>query len=162
ASARRPSDLSPGAASPQSKVNGAPADGTSVIRPAYVETPSASLELSATAQWLQKSLLTVGSRDAAASIRASQPLPPNAPRDTEPLAKAFSASIAQSGLFYESHLADWVVQRYPESLLRREPQARWGGDPDGAHDEAHPIRDLGDGAAVAAPSTADDGSRESV
>jgi hypothetical protein len=98
-----------------------------VIRGLYSQSPSASLELSATAQWLQRSLLSVPGQKAAGSIRASAPLVTGAPSDAPALATALRDSIVQSGLFYESHLADWAVQRYPETELRREPQAEWSG-----------------------------------
>lgn len=49
------------------------------------------------------------------------------------LAAALRDTIANSGLFYESHLADWVEGRRELADLRREPQAQWrngnAGDP---------------------------------
>jgi hypothetical protein len=102
-------------------------DAAPVIRGANSQPASASIELSATAQWLQRSLLAAPANEMAASIRAPMPLVPAAPGDIQVLAQALRESIAQSGLFYESHLADWAVQRYPEDELRREPQAGWSG-----------------------------------
>jgi len=88
------------------------------------QSPSASLELSATAQWLQRALATEPARQAG-TIHAAAPLAPHGAVDARTLAHALRESVAESGLFYESHLAEWTMQRYPEAELRREPQAGW-------------------------------------
>ena len=134
---------------------GAASDAAPGIRSVYSQTPSASLELSATAQWLQRSLLTEPARDTAASIHPSAPLVIAAPGDAQVLAQALRESIAQSGLFYESHLADWAVQRYPESGLRREPQAGWA-DAATKHDASPMMRDVVTGGALATLSASDE------
>ena len=45
--------------------------------------------------------------------------------EVEGLASALQRSIVHSGLFYESHLADWALQRCTRDDLEREPQANW-------------------------------------
>jgi len=47
---------------------------------------------------------------------------PDAP---EQLARSIARTITESGLFYESHLADWVTGQRPIAGLQREPQLRW-------------------------------------
>jgi hypothetical protein len=67
--------------------------------------------------------------DAAATVRqsgmrAAAPILPEPPRITEQLAQGLSRTLRQSGLFYESHQAQWVQGRLPIEALRREPQGR--------------------------------------
>ena len=45
------------------------------------------------------------------------------------LAPALKQAIVESGLFYESHQAQWIAGRYPLDALRQEPQARQGRSP---------------------------------
>jgi len=90
-------------------------------------SPSASLELSPAAQQLHSALSSAAAKPAL-PIRAVEPLAANA-ADPAALAHALQNSIRQSGVFYESHLAEWSAQRYPEAELRREPQAQWGTTP---------------------------------
>ncbi|MFI4904642.1 MAG: flagellar hook-length control protein FliK [Burkholderiales bacterium] len=59
------------------------------------------------------------------------PLPPDAGADDRTavarsvlgLAYALRDAVTQSGLFYESHLARWVADDFPQASLDREPQA---------------------------------------
>jgi hypothetical protein len=83
--------------------------------------------------------LTVGGKLLQGVLRASPhdtpPRPPaivttaplvDSPRAaTATLARGLYQSLADSGLFYESHLARWVKREYPASALAREPQAAW-------------------------------------
>lgn len=59
------------------------------------------------------------------AVHAPEPLLGGPPARPEALAHALHASIAGSGLFYESHLADWALQRGTLESLAREPQAQW-------------------------------------
>jgi hypothetical protein len=59
-----------------------------------------------------------------AAVRDPVPLLPAAPREAAPLASALQRSLAGSGLFYESHLAQWVAGERPLGPLREEPQGR--------------------------------------
>ncbi len=60
--------------------------------------------------------------------RASAALPaavlPPLPGAAEELPGALKAAISRSGLFYESHLEDWIAGRMPVTELRLEPQGR--------------------------------------
>ena len=70
-------------------------------------------------------------------IRGAAPLTTGVPTP-EALATGLAQSIARSGVFYESHLAGWALQRLPEAQLRLEPQASWpaAAVPVGAEGEA--------------------------
>jgi hypothetical protein len=50
---------------------------------------------------------------------------PAAPDAPEAIALALQRSIANSGMFYESHLAEWTLQRHSAAYLQQEPQAAW-------------------------------------
>ncbi len=50
---------------------------------------------------------------------------PDAPDAPEAIAMALQRSIANSGVFYESHLAEWTLQRHSVAYLQQEPQAAW-------------------------------------
>ncbi|WP_261543625.1 flagellar hook-length control protein FliK [Burkholderia multivorans] len=78
-----------------------------------------------------------GAATAAAASTAAEAAPPS-------LAGALRAALAQavgeSGLFYESHLAQWFAGQRPLAALLREPQARiaiaqTSADPDAAPDD---------------------------
>ncbi|MBU9436269.1 flagellar hook-length control protein FliK [Burkholderia multivorans] len=78
-----------------------------------------------------------GAATAAAASTAAEASPPS-------LAGALRAALAQavgeSGLFYESHLAQWFAGQRPLAALLREPQARiataqTSADPDAAPDD---------------------------
>lgn len=63
------------------------------------------------------------SAQAATIPRATPLLPMPAPQATL-IAPALQQLVVESGLFYESHQAQWVAGRYPVEALAREPQAR--------------------------------------
>jgi hypothetical protein len=83
--------------------------------------PASSLSLSPAAQLVDTLTRLPGGRP----IQASAPLLPAPAAAPEVLARALQHSIVASGLFYESHLARWTLQRHPEPALRAEPQAAW-------------------------------------
>lgn len=97
-------------------------------------------ELSDGAQLLLK-LLGAGSQTSA-GLQAAQPLLPEVPsfadgpagaaaanatgatrHDTATVARALQSALETSGLFYESHLADWVGGQRSLDAIRTEPQA---------------------------------------
>ncbi|MDR5751990.1 MULTISPECIES: flagellar hook-length control protein FliK [unclassified Caballeronia] len=59
--------------------------------------------------------------NAAAARAASQPAPP---LPASALVAALSKTVGESGLFYESHLVEWLAGQRPAALLASEPQAR--------------------------------------
>ena len=93
-------------------------------RPAFLLTTSAAASLpdrvglSSTAQ----SLLGLSPAESGSGLRSLQPLLPQPPSESAPLAQMLQQSIMQSGLFYESHLAAWVQGQLSLQNLRAEPQ----------------------------------------
>ena len=60
----------------------------------------------------------------AAPIAGTVPLAPQGAPDPAQLAAQLQQAIAKSGLFYESHLAQWAEGKRPLAELMAEPQAR--------------------------------------
>lgn len=60
----------------------------------------------------------------ASNIAHVAPLLPGAPAKTLDFAQALRGALTQSGLFYESHQAQWVTGQRPLTDLLREPQGR--------------------------------------
>lgn len=58
----------------------------------------------------------------AAAIRSATPLAGAGTPDPARLAQALQGALAQSGLFYESHVAEWAEGKRPLPELLREPQ----------------------------------------
>jgi hypothetical protein len=56
-------------------------------------------------------------------LAAGQPLLANPPQSADPLALALREAVSHSGLFYESHLAQWLSGDLSRAALRQEPQA---------------------------------------
>ncbi len=101
-----------------------PATGTQRIGPEHNRpaSPATTATLGPGAQLL---LSLLGQTDAtAAPLQPATPLLPGLPTDTNSLAAALKAGIEHSGLFYESHLADWVAGQRNLSTLRAEPQGQ--------------------------------------
>ncbi|MBY4768710.1 flagellar hook-length control protein FliK [Burkholderia ambifaria] len=59
-----------------------------------------------------------------AAVRAASDAPPVAA-----LRAALAQAVSESGLFYESHLAQWLAGQRPLAALMREPQARLTAEP---------------------------------
>ncbi|MDP1607050.1 MAG: flagellar hook-length control protein FliK [Rhodocyclaceae bacterium] len=68
-----------------------------------------------------------GERAPPAQLNRSQPLltePPRSGAAAAQLAPALARSVAQSGLFYEAHQAQWVTGKLPLAQLLQEPQGQ--------------------------------------
>ncbi len=79
-------------------------------------------DLSATAQRLSQWLsVTAPVTEAPASLRALLPSPETQPAK---IAAALHQAVTHSGLFYESHLGDWVDGKRSLDMLCQEPQVR--------------------------------------
>ena len=86
-----------------------------------------SATLSRTGQMI--STLFAGAKDtkggtAALTLNGNQPIaqtPPNTAQDILPLLKQ---AITESGMFYESHQAEWVEGRFAKGALLQEPQGK--------------------------------------
>lgn len=79
-------------------------------------------ELSTTGQLLAKLLDALPA--SAAGIAQPRPLLPQPDAHPAAMAAAIGDGIARSGLFYESHLADWVEGKRTLEQIRSEPQAQ--------------------------------------
>lgn len=85
-----------------------------------------SATLSRTGQLISD--LFAGARDAggssaAATLNANAPLSA-APVNAQDLLPQLKQAIAQSGMFYESHQAEWVEGRFAKAALLQEPQGK--------------------------------------
>jgi Flagellar hook-length control protein FliK len=80
--------------------------------------------LSDTAKVLGQLLAQAGNQPARAPVSAAAPLLNAPPAKTADLAQALGKALVQSGLFYESHQAEWVSGKRPLETLLQEPQAR--------------------------------------
>ena len=117
---------------------------------------SAAVALSAAGAVLQDALRIPAPLVAAHAIRSAAPLLPGTTVDAAPLAHALEHAVADSGIFYESHVAAWAASEYPREALMREPQAQWAqlhGPATGAALEADPAASAAP-AASAMPSEA--------
>lgn len=73
---------------------------------------------------------------AAARARPLVAVPPHSEYATDRLALQLKDAVEFSGVFYESHLAQWADDLRPRALLAREPQARWPASADLAQAQA--------------------------
>jgi hypothetical protein len=82
--------------------------------------------ISDTARFLGALLDKAASRSSpeAAPLTKTTPVLSAAPTDTPALAQALQKTVSQSGLFYESHQAQWVSGERPLAELLQEPQAQ--------------------------------------
>ncbi len=81
-----------------------------------------SAQLSSLGHLLNR-IVTHGANEDINSPLATTPLAVS-PEAADDFVQALRESITSSGLFYESHLKDWVGNQRPLSEIRREPQAR--------------------------------------
>lgn len=91
-------------------------------------TESVSATLSRTGQLISNLFAGAnraqGNEAPATPLNGNQPIvsaPPNSAQDLLPLLKK---AITQSGMFYESHQAEWVEGRLPKAALLQEPQGK--------------------------------------
>lgn len=97
-------------------------------RPGGEEKPAAesvSTTLSRTGQLI--STLYSGTQEAkgkAAALPLTTPVAPAPPQSAEELVPLLKQAIGQSGMFYESHQAEWVEGRLPRTALLQEPQGK--------------------------------------
>ena len=90
--------------------------------------------------------------DATSKITGTEPLWPAAQSVPAPaLAEKLASTVVNSGLFYESHLAQYVVGTHPLAQLAQEPQARLAAVPSDAGADASTADDS---ASDRAPATA--------
>lgn len=80
--------------------------------------------LSRAGQMIGQLLLPEGGTPQPAPLSRGQPLLAQPPAGAAELAPVLQKAVAQSGLFYESHQAQWVAGKLPTEQLLREPQGQ--------------------------------------
>ena len=110
-----------------------------IVNPNAANTQSSSFQalLSPTAK-LISALLTGQPAPEPAQLNASRPLLNTPPQNSSQLAPALRQAVGQSGLFYESHLADWVTGKYDTASLLKEPQGQAQSSPAASQQPAPP------------------------
>jgi hypothetical protein len=104
-----------------------PGQAAPTNQPAAPESASSQATLSATARVISSVLgAAARSEHPQTAIVAALPLLAAAPNDPAKLASQLKDAIGASGLFYESHVAEWSAGQRPLSDLRREPQMQRG------------------------------------
>jgi hypothetical protein len=101
-----------------------PVMGTAPLWPGLPRLVVAASALGGMEDLLSTSYGTGTSNAANAATAANQPAPP-LPADV--LAETLAGVVDESGLFYESHLAQWATGQRPLALLEDEPQASADG-----------------------------------
>lgn len=76
------------------------------------------------------------SREAPLPAVAAPPVLASPPADTAALAASLKSALSRSGLFYESHQAQWIAGERPLGELMQEPQAALKGAAGGVHPQA--------------------------
>ena len=104
-----------------------PGEAAPASQTAPLESASSLATLSATARVLSSVLgAAARSEHPQTSIVAPLALLAQAPTDPVKLAAQLKDAIGASGLFYESHLAEWSAGKLPLAELQREPQMQRG------------------------------------
>lgn len=80
--------------------------------------------LSAAGRLVAATMLQPGELALPVAASAAAPLLATPPADGASLSGALAHTVASSGLFYESHQAEWVAGRRDLAQIRQEPQAR--------------------------------------
>ncbi|HZV54873.1 MAG TPA: flagellar hook-length control protein FliK [Rhodocyclaceae bacterium] len=81
-------------------------------------------KISTTGQLIGQLLLPEGETPQPAPLNRGQPLLPKPPATAAELAPTLAKAVSQSGLFYESHQAQWLTGQWPLESLRAEPQGQ--------------------------------------
>jgi hypothetical protein len=108
------------------------------------------------------SALRPGATATLSAASAVQGAPTGGFTPAQQLAAALRDTIVNSGLFYESHLSDWVHGQRSLAELRREPQGEWNptrSATGGAPNPASPRQDSGERALAVAPDARTDPAR---
>ncbi len=95
-------------------------------RPTFLlggQAGSANATISVAARLIDQLLQSAG-QDGARAVRGTTPLLPLPGADAARLAARLQQALSVSGLFYESHLQDWINGMRSQAQLAQEPQAR--------------------------------------
>jgi len=94
-----------------------------VLEPAADPAPP-NTSLSETARFITALLAESDKLPVTSAAVAGPPLLEVPPQDSRVIAHALKNALSDSGMFYESHQAQWVADDRPLAALLREPQAR--------------------------------------
>ena len=99
-------------------------------RPTFLlnqQAGSAPASLSSGARLLDQLLQSAQQQGASSAVTSTNPLLPSPIVDPQRLAAAMRDSLATSGLFYESHLHEWISGSRTLEDIVREPQSKMAG-----------------------------------
>lgn len=116
-----PLNLQPGQAVELTYVTDEPRLVFSLSKSGNSATP---VQISDTGRWLNTLAQGTGGTQAASSLPRPSLVISGPPRDPALLAEGLKNVLSRSGVFYESHLAQWVQGEYPLTDLLREPQGQ--------------------------------------
>ena len=120
---RREASIDSARALPPSPASGLPPSAPAV---SVDESESMALDFTAAARLLQAALRgTELKSPVPPTITSPTPLVTSSRASAPELALGLASAVAESGLFYESHLARALRRDYPIAALSREPQAAW-------------------------------------
>ena len=105
---------------PKSIIAQLAAPGAVTAEAGAIEYPHTTF--SRAAQLIRTLLPAEGEQAAAAPLNRGEPLLTQPPRTGLELAPVLGNAVAESGLFYESHQAQWVAGKLPLAELLKEPQ----------------------------------------
>jgi len=129
-----------------------------LLEPASQDQPKASL--SPAARLISQLLTGKESAESPTALNEGNPILPRPPQNGAQLAPLLQRAVAQSGMFYEAHQAQWIEGKLSIAQLLAEPQGRLGQAAQSAATEqangnpAMPARQANDLAAPALRATA--------
>jgi hypothetical protein len=88
------------------------------------DPPAQLPQLSDTARFITALLAESDKLPVTKTATTGTPLLDNATHDARAIANALKTALADSGMFYEAHQAQWVADARPLAALLREPQSR--------------------------------------
>lgn len=95
-----------------------------VVEPG-TEQPAPAARLSTTARFITALLAESEKLPLTAVTQVHAPLLENVPPDSNEIVAALRNALARSGIFYESHQAEWIAGERPLATLLNEPQAQF-------------------------------------
>ena len=95
---------------------------TFALKESLPQAPQA--QLSVAGRLIAATMLPPGATAMPAAASAAAPLITTAPANGATVGVALARTLAQSGLFYESHQAEWVAGKRDLAQIMQEPQAR--------------------------------------
>lgn len=98
--------------------------GTEAANLATAGEPYPYATLSKAAQMIGQLLLPEGDSPQSAALNRGQPLLSQPPTSAAELVPTLAKAVSDSGLFYESHQAQWIAGGRSAESLREEPQAQ--------------------------------------